>query len=378
VSTLHHSTNNFLACFARLRGSVAERFRDGKGTQQKGQVEPGGDGTGSLKRQIRLGLQWLDDKLNPTRRIQQRASNIVKALRQENCQALLACSGDLLDMPAAFLAAQRLGIPFYAYMFDDYATHCVPTVQRRYTWSLTPFLVQHAAGIAVPNQFLSDIYQRRYGIAPIIIPNPVDVADTPPAPPVLGRPVRLVYTGMIYDAQLDALLSILAALRNWNGPPVELHVYSPTDRRMLAAQGIREPAILHAPVSLAESIHLQQTADILLLPLAFRSSIPEVINTSSPGKMGELLASGRPVLVHAPAESYVSWYVRTHRCGAVADSQDTSLVRHTLSRLIGDERWRQELVRRAWMQARRDFASSVAQERFRLLFAGGCTVREAA
>jgi hypothetical protein len=48
---------------------------------------------------------------------------------------------------------------------------------------------------------------------------------------------------------------------------------------------VRHP---HIPQSRVAAILRQ--ADVLFLPLAFRSPIQEVIRTSAPGKMGEYLA----------------------------------------------------------------------------------------
>ncbi len=250
-------------------------------------------------------------------------------------------------------------------MFDDYATQWVPPFQRRYAQESMSLLMRTAAGVIVPNEFLARVYRQRYQVQPTIVPNPVEIVGSPPPRlPPLGRPVRIVYTGAIYGAHYDAFHSFLSAIRNWSDLAIELHVYTSTDRRTLTDLGITSPAVIHPPVSSAEALALQQSADLLFLPLAFHSAIPEVINTSAPGKFGELLASGRPVLVHAPADSFVTWYARTHECGAVVDAQDIAGIRHTLSRLIHDPNWRQSLVDRAWRQARQDFSIALAQARF--------------
>ena len=52
--------------------------------------------------------------------IRDRAGQIGEILRNEGCDLLVACSGDLLDLPAACLAGRRAGIPFVPYLFDDY------------------------------------------------------------------------------------------------------------------------------------------------------------------------------------------------------------------------------------------------------------------
>ncbi len=50
-----------------------------------------------------------------------RAINILALLRQEPVQVLVAYTGNILDIPAAFLASRQARISFFAYIFDDYA-----------------------------------------------------------------------------------------------------------------------------------------------------------------------------------------------------------------------------------------------------------------
>ena len=50
----------------------------------------------------------------------QRARRISRILKREQCNAVVACTGDLYDLPAASLASRWTGVRYYAYLFDDY------------------------------------------------------------------------------------------------------------------------------------------------------------------------------------------------------------------------------------------------------------------
>jgi len=63
-------------------------------------------------------------------------------------------------------------------------------------------------------------------------------------------------------------------------------------------------------------------ATFLFLPLGFDTGIPEVIRTASPAKLGDYLRSGRPVLAHVPADSFVAHFCRRHDCALVVDTPD--------------------------------------------------------
>jgi glycosyltransferase involved in cell wall biosynthesis len=310
-------------------------------------------------------IRWIEDLLNIRRQVYQRAARILQIITRERCNALVACSGDLIDLPASFYAARWADVPFYAYMFDDYATNSVPCFQRRFAQEMTARLVRQAAGVVVPNEFLARVYQQRYGIEPRIISNPAELdADTPLPLAPTGRPVRIVYTGAVYEAHYDAVYRLIAALRTMRESGPELHIYTSTSRKNLEQHHLGSPAVIHDAVPAVDATRLQREADILFLPLAFDSPIPETINTSAPGKMGELLASGRPVLVHAPRDAFVSWYFRKHDCGAVVDTKDAVLLQQAIKRLTFDLNYRQQLVLHAKERALADFSLPVAQGRF--------------
>src|SRR4051812_18357833 len=58
-----------------------------------------------------------------------RARRVAQIMREERCEAVVACTGgDMLNLPAGYLASRKLGVPFYAYIFDDYA-HQLPSLQ---------------------------------------------------------------------------------------------------------------------------------------------------------------------------------------------------------------------------------------------------------
>ena len=46
---------------------------------------------------------------------------LLSIIKKEHIGAVLACSGDLTDLPACYLACALTETPLYIYMFDDYA-----------------------------------------------------------------------------------------------------------------------------------------------------------------------------------------------------------------------------------------------------------------
>lgn len=318
------------------------------------------------KTRFRDLVNTFDDWFNLRSQTKQRSEAIVRILHKEKCEALVGCSGDLIDIPAGFHAAQKMGIPYYPYLFDDYNEQWRIPFQKKYAHKVWSQLKDHVSGIIVPNEFLANKYRESFQMNPIIIPNPVEDISPVQAPGIssMNRPVKIIYTGSIYDAHLDAFTNLLQAIHQLPEGAVEFHIYTPMDRSVLENYGISAPAILHPPLPLRESQQVQQQADLLFLPLAFESPIPDIIRTSAPGKMGELLASGRPILVHAPKDCFVSWYFREHKCGIVIDESNPEMLCDVLLSLPEqtDQVW--QFVRNAAHRAHEDFHISKAHDEF--------------
>ena len=83
-----------------------------------------------------------------------------------------------------------------------------------------------------------------------------------------------------------------------------------------------------------------------------------------PGKMGEYLASGRPILVHGPSDSFITSYFRHHECGLVVDENDPSQLARAIGSLLNDADLRKKLGARARHRAWTDFDHVKERARF--------------
>jgi glycosyltransferase involved in cell wall biosynthesis len=304
-----------------------------------------------------------------------RARSAAWVIKQENCGAILACSGDPFDLPAGYLASLCARVPFYAYLFDDYMCQWNNTPYYHLARIVEPFILKGAAGVAVPNEFLSDTYQLRYRVEPTVIHNALEVPKTErndaPLWSTNRTEARILYTGSVYHAHYDAFRNLIAAIRRLDRMDVKLHLYTSQTQEELEREDIVGPVVHHEPLAPSKVFEVQRRADILFLPLAFDSKIPEVVRTSSPGKMGEYLASGQPILVHAPPASFVSWYFRKHECGVVVDENRPEVLKLAIQRLLEDTELRREIGENARARAIADFDLVPAQAKFLKLLQAG-------
>jgi glycosyltransferase involved in cell wall biosynthesis len=325
-----------------------------------------------VPRTTRRGLRVPASLANAGLGIASRALQIRRIVKAERCDAILVFTGDFHDPPAAYLASRSLRLPLYFYICDYYAfRELYDPAQRRLSPRLERRVVTGAAGIACGNETLRDTLRERYGVEAAVIHHPCDLslyvqaADANGPPRANGGALRIVYTGTVYEAQLDALENLLAVLdRPQPERRSELHVYTGQTTSDLAAKGLRGSFTHHEHRSGHALTEVQQAADILFLPLAFRSAYPEVIRTSAPMKFGEYLAAGSPILAHAPAGSFVAEYCRRNKCGLVVDEPDLDRLAEALRRLATDEELRRRLVTNARARAHEEFGLATARSRF--------------
>jgi glycosyltransferase involved in cell wall biosynthesis len=146
---------------------------------------------------------------------------------------------------------------------------------------------------------------------------------------------------------------------------IRFHIYTSQTERELKERGISGPEVIcHAHIRESEIPKVLRQADILFLPLAFSSPIPEVIRTSAPGKMGEYLSVAKPILVHAPGDSFCSWFFRRHGCGVVVDESDCGLLAEQIDNLIASEETRKRLSEKARKVSEEFFRIEEAQGAF--------------
>jgi glycosyltransferase involved in cell wall biosynthesis len=157
----------------------------------------------------------------------------------------------------------------------------------------------------------------------------------------------------------DAVVNLVRALE-YCKRPVILECFTPNGEASLAAAGIGGPRVRVRFGSKAEVMAAQRKSDIVVLPLAFQSTNPVEIRTVFPTKLLEYFVCGRPILVHAPVDSWSSRNARNNGWGAVADSAEPKALAQAIDTLLDDEEARKTLVSAAKNAARLRAASAVA------------------
>lgn len=330
----------------------------------------------SLQRGYRLGLRRLREGINIPLAIVHHSRRIANIVRSEACNAIVACTGDVTILPAAYLASRATKVPFYAYVFDHYSYREWDDPAAAFWARRVERLVMNgAAGVIAPNEILRDDLLERFGVRATVIHNSFDISPYETRSTTassVSDEVKIVYTGAVYEAHFDAFRNLMAALTKLGNPNIRLHLYTNQPDQTLERENVRGPIVRHEQLPMTEMPRIQMEADILFLPLSFDSPYPDLVRTSSTTKLGEYLATHRPILVHAPRGSFVSWYFREHECGVVVDENDPARLAEAIELLLSDPQLCRRLAANAFERARADFSISASRAAFsRLLGLNG-------
>jgi len=294
-----------------------------------------------------------------------RGWRIARIVARERCTGVVACTGDLIDLPAAAIACRSLGLPLVAYYFDDYVAQWswAPAPHAR-AHAFEPFILRAARNLLVPNERLAEAVAERSARRPLIIRNPA-WTDRVAEPPEGGRPAPgrclIVYTGAVYHVNYAAFRCLIESFSELADLDPELHIYTAQDSAQLAQEGIHGPRVRVFPhVAPGLAWERQCAASVLFMGFAFDEGVAAVVRSSAPGKLGDYLASGVPIVALTPRASFLADYLAGHDCGEVVERLDAGALAAAIRTVVADAARRTTLVANARGRAREEFSASVA------------------
>lgn len=292
-----------------------------------------------------------------------------KIVPDEKIQILLGYSDSGPALISTYFLHKLTGKPFCLFFYDLYAGNRLPFLHRAAAKFFEPLLFRSAARIFVMSEALANHYKTTYGVKTVIINNSIPIPEARPNLSPLTPPFKIIYTGTVYWAQADAVKDLALATEGLPRQDIQLWLYTPHDKNYLNNLGIFDSSkIIFASSLPSQMPQIQSEASILIVALAFKSDQPLLINTSSPAKTYEYLISGRPILVHAPKESYISKYARNRNFAYVVDSPDVELLKQAINALLENKDLAAELTENAWKTANLNHNDKQTGERFKNYF----------
>lgn len=269
-------------------------------------------------------------------------------------------------MVASFLAARKLGLPFYAHMHDLWMENVLSSTKMgRFAEQWEPLVLRESTRVLCMTEAMQSHYATKYGIRTELLPHTVSERDYFNAPQEM-RPPRLenptvLFVGAVDPAfNLDAL-KVLAAAAELLPADYQLLFCTSSDLDSLQCMGIKSSRLRVLYVSRSEVQKLQSEAHVLIAPLSHKNCSSHEVRTVFSTKLLEYLISGRPIIVFAPEVSFEAESAKKGGWGLVVSDDSPSALAAAIVKITTDQNIAAKLVRGALKEAQNRRAALQAE-----------------
>lgn len=322
-----------------------------------------------LSKLMRVPLHFYIRKFHARKMI----ADAVRFGREQSVELVWAA----LNSPQVIYIVQQIAIqlqvPFVLSIFD-------PPERMAYHLEMDSFsekalmkdfakCLRQATRIAVVStEAMRDEYLRRYDVDSIVQLQGLGRTLKQPISESIndGANFTIGFAGFAYaDQEFLALLAALDSV-DWKieGKEVILRILGP-------ALNITSPHKVNIEYlgwrTLEETIVLMSKSDVNYIPYWFDNAFQLAARLSFPSKLSAYLASGRPVLVHAPEYASPSLFIDKYPVGLVCQSLISAEIIGTLERFIKEPELYAKMVKTSQETFDREFDSRIFLKRFSAL-----------
>ena len=273
-----------------------------------------------------------------------------KLIKQEKIEIIFSVSDAGHSFLTGLVLSLFTGRPLVIYLLDLYKDNLLPRRWKLLAFLIEPLVFYRASKIIVTNEGTREFYLHQYPrLSFKVISNSTNITQyqnlISPYKPT--PPYSIVFTGHLYWAQLQSVENLLQAVKEISQPEITLTLYILNPPSDLIARYASNPRITFTTAPQEQMPAIQTKADILFLPLAWDTTCPAIIKTATPGKLTDYLASGRPILIHAPDYAYLSRYGKQYGFAEVVDQNDVNLLKAAILKIVMDPIYTQTLITNA-------------------------------
>jgi len=253
---------------------------------------------------------------------------------------------------AGWIASRLLGLPFSIFLYDTWEESQANLLQRWVAHAFEPRLLCEAEEVFVISPALKRHFDSKYSIRSIPILHPMPFERFFPQVRYAGKVkdvYRIVYTGNVSQLNLDSVKNLIHVVRKIQTPPIRVEIYTGQSPEYLrqALELCPTDAVRIQFVSSVAIPDIQRSADVLFVGLAFSDLDETTRFTTFPTKFVEYLTAGQPILVHAPAKTYLAEFIRQNGCAELVDQPGPEMLQKALLRLINQPQYASTLVKQA-------------------------------
>ncbi len=267
-------------------------------------------------------------------------SKIKSDAKKEKPVAIIATHPSMDYLKLGLDIATSLKLPFFPYLHDTIAEALSNSVHAERAAVIQAQIWKRSSRIFVMSEGMKNLYQKKYALTtePVLHTYMEKIRDENELKLKEYSSPRCFWGGEVYNINNVSLPRLTRALENLD-PTIE--IASPQKREVLNGLGITNKNLVISFYSdRSQYLNAIENADILLLGLNWpeESNIhPEELGTIFPTKTPEYLSSGKLIIVHAPAQYYLTEFFKKHQCGIVLDNMDPSEVLDTLKQELSNQ-----------------------------------------
>jgi glycosyltransferase involved in cell wall biosynthesis len=286
---------------------------------------------------------------------------------EEQCHhacAIHAVAHGGLDFWHAFDVAQKLDVPFFLHVHDDFlysarargaVNDANTAIARAWSGAIARFVISDQLG---------QEYQRRYGAADyVVVTDGIERIGRTPAPRPRGK-LRVYFMGLFHLEYEPNLRVFAQALRELGRD--DLDVTMRIRCGGLRSRILREAGFIRV-LPFADESEIErdlQQADLLYLPLPFDRAHASFVRFSLSTKLITYLGSGIPIFYHGPVESAVGSLLAKNGAAFICHSLEPAELTSVLHRFIDDRANADRVAANAFALARAEFSLPQIRKKF--------------
>jgi glycosyltransferase involved in cell wall biosynthesis len=273
----------------------------------------------------------------------------VAICRARRCTSVIGTFPDEFFVMLALRTARNLGLPFFAYFHNTLVENRTGVRLRTATY-VQRRVFEEAEKVFVISKGMERYYQQRYpGVTFVTVPHTFTAYPSPMQPhlPSTRSPKTVVLVGNFNQSNIDATCRVVDALGR--SQDFRIVMYTPVPRVLLKVRGVDVDKVSNVEyIPGAELVERMKQADLLVLTHGFHGGLADIeYRTIFPTRTIPLLLAEIPLLVHAPAHSFVAEFFREHGCGVLVDEADEEKLVAAARALTSDGALAQRVVARA-------------------------------
>ena len=207
----------------------------------------------------------------------------------------------------AIFFSKRLNI----FLFDLYADNYLIGGSRYLARFFEPILFRFAKNVVVTNEVTAEFYLKKYQYLKSIeiVRNSSDLPVQKLNHPIVKKQdcFTIAFAGRIYWPHFEAIENLLGVMKKLEGKKnilLKVFVIDPTEE--LKEKLLHRVNIEMNYMDRMDLFEAMKEFHLLFVPFGWNTPSQAIIETASPAKFTDYLATGVPLLVHAPAQSFVA------------------------------------------------------------------------